>query len=105
MPLPRCAFRRATGAPGWTRVKSHSGSRPPILFAVMDLTSYRAVATEMHEFAQSLARFLETPSVCNTVQLSAGVVISRSTREAMVVNCSQLYPLSKSGTGVADAMR
>jgi protein-tyrosine phosphatase len=34
----------------------------------------------------------------DTVQLSAVIVIARSTQEAIVVNCRQLYPLSKPGT-------
>jgi hypothetical protein len=34
----------------------------------------------------------------DTVQLSAVIVIVRSTQEAIVVNCRQLYPLSKPGT-------
>jgi hypothetical protein len=34
---------------------------------------------------------------CNTVQLSAVIVIARSTQEAIVVNCRRLYPVSKAG--------
>jgi hypothetical protein len=35
---------------------------------------------------------------CDPVQLSAVIVIARNTQEAIVVNCRQLYPLSKPGT-------
>jgi hypothetical protein len=64
----------------------------------VDFDTYQSCAADGLGYGGGFHGGRDFTNKCGTVQLSAVIVIARSTQEAIVVNCRQLYPLSKPGT-------